>query len=421
MLDVHQAFTGCRPLCCIDMDFDLIIVGAGPAGLCLARALRNTGLRICLVEKQARSALQQPGFDGREIALTHHSATLLQHLGIWSHLGDECIAAIKVALVMNGPQGPGQSRMAISHSLSPKPELGHLVGNHHIRRAAWAANFNTSEPGEAPELRCGESVAQLHTDSQGARVTLDSGQQLTARLVVAADSRHSTTRRHMGINADLHDYGRSMVVTCMTHDKPHHDTAVEWFDQGQTIALLPMNPCPETHRHRSSVVLTLPDHELQPLMALDKEAWGQGLTQRCDHHLGAMQAASTRHAYPLVGVWARRFVAQRFALVGDAAVGMHPVTAHGFNLGLRSVDVLSNAIAAAHQQGKDIAASPLLQAYQQAHRRASRGLFLATHALATLYIKEQPPARLLRHALVRLGEHITPFKKAVAGSLTGLA
>ena len=97
MLDVHQALTGCRPLCCTDMDFDLIIVGAGPAGLCLARALRNTGLRICLVEKQARSALQQPVFDGREIALTHHSAMLLQHLGIWSHLGDECIAAIKVA------------------------------------------------------------------------------------------------------------------------------------------------------------------------------------------------------------------------------------------------------------------------------------------------------------------------------------
>ncbi|MBA4265152.1 MAG: hypothetical protein C0453_08730 [Comamonadaceae bacterium] len=403
------------------MDFDLIIVGAGPAGLCLARALRDTGLRICLIEKQAQSSLQQPAFDGREIALTHHSASLLQQLGIWSHLSGDCIAAIKVALVMNGPQGPGQSRMAISHSLSPKPELGHLVGNHHIRRAAWAASFGATGAGEPPELLCGESVSQLRTDAHGAHVTLESGRQITARLVVAADSRHSTTRRHMGINADLHDYGRSMVVTCMTHDKPHHATAVEWFDQGQTIALLPMNPCPVTQRHRSSVVLTLAEHELQPLMALDDASWGQAMTRRCDHRLGAMQASSTRHTYPLVGVWARRFVAQRFALVGDAAVGMHPVTAHGFNLGLRSVEVLSRAIRAAHQQGQDMAAMPLLQSYQQTHRRASRGLFLATHALATLYIKEQAPARLLRHALVRLGEHITPFKKAVARSLTGLA
>jgi len=403
------------------MDFDLIIVGAGPAGLCLARALRDTGLRICLIEKQAREALQQPAFDGREIALTHHSAMLLQQFGIWSHLGDECIAAIKLALVMNGPQGPGQSSMAISHSLSPKPELGHLVGNHHIRRAAWAANFNTTDPGETPELLFGESVSQLRTDAHGAHVTLESGRQIAARLVVAADSRHSTTRRHMGISADLHDYGRSMVVTCMTHDQPHHATAVEWFDQGQTIALLPMNPCPVSQKHRSSVVLTLAEHELQPLMALEDAAWGQAMTQRCDHRLGAMQAASTRHAYPLVGVWARRFVARRFALVGDAAVGMHPVTAHGFNLGLRSVEALSRAIKAAHQQGRDMAAMSLLQTYQQTHRRASRGLFLATHALATLYVKEQPPAQLLRHALVRLGERITPFKQAVARSLTGLA
>lgn len=402
------------------MDFDLIIVGAGPAGLCLARALRGSGLRLCLVEQQAPAALQQPAFDGREIALTHHSAELLQRLGVWQHLGNGHIAALKVALVMNGPHGTGQSRMAISHTLSPKPELGHLVGNHHIRRAAWLANFGDTAHGGAPELCGGDSVDRLHTDGRGARVTLASGRELTARLVVAADSRHSNTRRSMGISAELHDYGRSMVVCRMTHDQPHHATAWEWFDQGQTLALLPMNPCPATHRHRSSVVLTLPDHELQPLMALDDAAWGDAMARRFQHRLGAMQAASTRHTYPLVGVWARRFVAQRFALVGDAAVGMHPVTAHGFNLGLRSIEALSDALIEAHRQGKDIGASALLQAYQQTHRRASRGLFMATHALATLYTREHPPAWLLRHALVRLGERITPFKRVVAGSLTGL-
>src|SRR5690606_17679045 len=146
---------------------------------------------------------------------------------MWSSLDAAWVAPIKLALVINGAQGPGQSSMAISHRLSPKPELGHLVGNHHIRRAAWAANFHTSAPGKGPELICDDSVSQLHSDQQGARLTLNSGRQLTARLVVAADSRHSTTRRHMGISADLHDYGRSMVVSCMTHDEPHHATAVE--------------------------------------------------------------------------------------------------------------------------------------------------------------------------------------------------
>jgi 2-polyprenyl-6-methoxyphenol hydroxylase-like FAD-dependent oxidoreductase len=133
-----------------------------------------------------------------------------------------------------------------------------------------------------------------------------------------------------------------------------------------------------------------------------------------------MRLCSTRHAYPLVGVWARRLVAQRFAAVGDAAVGMHPVTAHGFNLGLRSIDTLAQLLIHAHQQGQDIASPTLLERYQRTHQRASRGLYLATHALAQLYTREEAPARFVRQALVGLGERFTPFKRAVAASLTGL-
>ncbi len=404
------------------MDFDLIIIGAGPAGLCLARALRGSGLRTCLIEQQTRESLQDPAFDGREIALTQHSAELLRQLGIWPLLGEAHVAPLKDALVLNGGFGPNQARMLISHRLSPRSELGHLVANHHIRRAAFAAALaDTAGDGPPPELRCGEQVVRIHTDAHAAQITLGSGQTLSARLAVAADSRHSSTRRAMGIPADMHDYGRTMLVCNMTHEQPHHATAWEWFDHGQTLALLPMNPCPQTGQHRSSVVLTLASHELQPLLDLDEAAFGQAMTRRFGQQLGAMRLASTRHAYPLVGVWARRLVAQRFAAVGDAAVGMHPVTAHGFNLGLRSIDTLATALIAAHQRGQDIASPALLDRYQQTHQRASRGLYLATHAVATLYTREQTPARWLRHAMVGLGERFTPFKRAMAASLTGLA
>ena len=399
------------------MDFDLIIIGAGPAGLSLARALRGSGLRLCLIEQQPLAALQNPAFDGREIALTQHSAHLLRQLGIWPLLGESNVAPLRDALVLDGGAGPGQQRMTISHQLSPRTELGFLVANHQIRRAVFEAAM---EAGDEPELLCGEQVAQVHADAQGARVTLASGRTLGARLLVAADSRHSSTRRAMGIPADLHDYGRTMLVCNMTHQQPHHQTAWEWFDHGQTLALLPMNPDPASGLPRSSVVLTLPSQALQPLMDLPEAAFNQEMTRRFDHQLGAMQLTSTRHAYPLVGVWARRLVAQRFAVVGDAAVGMHPVTAHGFNLGLRSIETLAPALIQAHQQGQDIASPSLLQRYQRQHQSASRGLYLATHALATLYTREETPARLLRQAMVGLGERFTPFKRAVAASLTGL-
>jgi ubiquinone biosynthesis UbiH/UbiF/VisC/COQ6 family hydroxylase len=403
------------------MNFDLLIVGAGPAGLCLARALRGSGLNIALVEQQSEPALRDPPFDGREIALTQHSAQLLKKLGIWPLLGEAHVAPLKDALVLDGGLGAGQARMRISHALSPQPELGHLVANHHIRRAAFEAAMAPQDAsGAPPTLLCGEQVAHIHTDAHSARLRLASGQMLGAELAVAADSRFSSTRRAMGIAADHHDYGRCMLVCTMAHDMPHHETAWEWFDHGQTLALLPMNPDPASGRPRSSVVLTLPSQQLQPLLDMPEPGFNAAMAERFGHQLGAMSLTSTRHAYPLVGVWPRHLVAQRFAAVGDAAVGMHPVTAHGFNLGLRSIDALSQSLIQAHSSGRDIASPALLERYQRTHQSASRGLYMATHALATLYTREQAPARWLRHAMLRAGERFTPFKRAVAASLTGL-
>lgn len=403
------------------MQHDLLIIGAGPAGLSLARALRASGQRIGLIEQASREALENPAFDGREIALTQRSAQHLRQLGIWPLLGDENIAPLRDALVLDGGAGPGQQRMTISHTLSPRPELGYLVSNHRIRKAAFeAAMMPADANGMPPELHNNSPVTHIHTDAQRASITLANGTTLSAKLVIAADSRHSTTRRAMGIPADLHDYGRTMLVCNMTHEQPHHETAWEWFDHGQTLALLPMNPCPVSGQPRSSVVLTLPHQTLLPLMELTEPEFNTAITQRFAHQLGAMQLSSTRHAYPLVGVWAQRFVAQRFAVVGDAAVGMHPVTAHGFNLGLRSVETLSQLLTTAHQKGQDPAAPELLRRYQTQHRFTSRGLYMATHALATLYSREEAPARWLRRAMLGAGERFTPFKRAVAASLTGL-
>jgi len=167
------------------MESDLLISGAGPAGLCLARALRGSGLRITLIEQQPLAAIAQPAFDGREIALTQHSAELLRQLDLWHRLGSENVAPLKDALVLDGGPGPGQGRMRISHTLSPRSELGHLVANHHIRRAAFeAALAEADASGQPPTLRCGEQVTQVRTDADGAQVALASGATLRARLLV---------------------------------------------------------------------------------------------------------------------------------------------------------------------------------------------------------------------------------------------
>ena len=401
------------------MDYDILISGAGPAGLCLAGSLSGHGLRVGVVEQQPLAAIENPAYDGREIALTQQSAQMLRDLGLWDRIvADEpsAFSPLRDAQVLNGPS---PFAMVIDHQLSQHSELGWLVSNHLIRRAAFQELRAAQHKNQDITLLAGEQVARAHTDASAAHVTLASGKTLSARLLVAADSRFSATRRALGIGADMHDFGRSMLLCTMAHALPHQHVAWEWFGYGQTLALLPMNDDPATGAHRSCVVLTLPHHTLEALQEMDETAFGAELTRRFDNRLGVMQLASTRHLYPLVGVRPHRLVAPRFACVGDAAVGMHPVTAHGFNFGLRGITTLAGELRAAHAAGQDIAAPELLARYERAHRRATLPLYLATTFIARLYTTDHPPARLLRDAALRLAQNFPPFKRMVAATLSG--
>lgn len=406
--------------------FDLLIVGAGPAGLALALQLKPLGLNVALLEQAPVEQLAEPAFDGREIALTQHSAGVLRRLGAWDRLPAQAVSPLRDARVMDGSD---PFAMVISHEDAPRAagggvptELGFLVGNHHIRRALFDTLFPTLDGTDGPQgcvLVAGHAVRGVETGPDQARVTLDDGRVFTADLLVAADSRHSSTRRALGLAADMHDFGRSMLVCTMAHEQPHDHAAWEWFDYGQTLALLPMNDCPETGQHRSSVVLTLPSSDMGRVQNLPEAAFNEELQRRFANRLGRMTLASTRHIYPLVAVYPKRLVGPRLACVGDAACGMHPVTAHGFNLGLRSIESLVQALQRGQRQGRSLADPAVLAAYERAHWADSRPTYLATQWITRLYTHETSPARLVRQAALRLGQRFAPFRRAVAASLTG--
>lgn len=398
------------------MNVDIVIVGAGPSGLCLARSLSGQGLTIAVIEQQSLDAISNPAFDGREIALTQSSASAMKDLGLWQLIEPQAISQLRDAKILDGRS---QFEMLIPHQLSKYQELGWLISNHVIRKAAYDATQEANEINHDITLIPGRKVIKVKTNLPMAGVVLDDETEISAKLVVAADNRFSTTRRMMGIAADMHDFGRNMLVCCMTHDTPHDHIAWEWFDYGQTLALLPMNPDPETGRYRSSVVITVASDEAEELMKLSPEAFSRNAKERFGNRLGEMDLVSTIHSYPLVSVYPKRLVGTRFATVGDAAVGMHPVTAHGFNFGLLGVQKLSKEILGAHRVGKDIGDQALLLRYERTHRLKTKPLFLMTRLITEIYTKESPPAKFLRKALLHVSEKLTPFKKSIALSLTG--
>lgn len=383
------------------MDHDVVVVGGGPAGLALARSLAGSGLSVAVVERQPLAQLADPDSDGREIALTHRSVGVLQALGAWAHLDAADIAPLRAARVLNGGS---PFALSIDPGGAPGDPLGQLVPNHRIRRALFRAAER--QPGLA--LLAGTTVTAVRTDRARATVILADGRMLRARLLVAADSRLSAVRERLGIAAEINRLGRSMMVCRVTHPRDHRGIATEWFDHGQTIAMLPLNGC------LSSAVLTLPSAEIDRLSALDAEALGQEITRRFGARLGPMRVVEPPHVYPLVTTYARHFAATRAALVGDAAVGMHPVTAHGFNLGLQGQATLATLIREAAARGRDIASPLLLRRYEAAHRLASRPLYAATNLLVRLYTDERPGARLARQATLIAGARLPLVRSTVS-------
>lgn len=381
------------------MDTDVAIIGAGPAGLALACALHGSGLSVTLFEKAPEASLAEPAFDGREIALTHRSQTILRELGAWERIPAAEMSPLREAKVINGAS-PLALRFAPGRGGEP---LGRLVPNHLIRRAL----FETMVAEGQARLVAGRSVGGLRLAPGGARLVLDGGEEVAARLVVAADSRFSEARRRAGIGARMLDFGKTMIVARVAHEAPHEGIATEWFAHGQTIAMLPLAG------EVSSVVLTLAPAQAERLMAMAPEAFGAEVARRYEGRLGAMRLVGTRHAYPLVATYAHRFAARRFALLGDAAVGMHPVTAHGFNFGLSGAEVLACEI----RRGGDPGGEAGLARYAAAHRRATLPLFLATNAVARLYTDDRTPARLARAALIGAGALLAPVRQAIVAGL----
>ena len=310
---------------------DVLIVGAGPAGLALACALADAGMSVHVLEQQPLAAIEAPAEDGREIALTHRSRRLMAQLGLWEHLPAAAIAPLREARVLDGERTRALRFAPPPASAEP---LGWLVSNHLIRAAALSALRRRA----GVRLQCDARVVALELGPDRAAVTLADGQRLDAALVVAADSRFSQTRRLAGIGASTRDFGRSVIVACLAHDRPNDGIAWECFRYGNTLAVLPMNG------ERSSVVITAPSDAAPGWLALPEAEFVAAVESQLDARLGSMRLVGTPHHYPLVSVYAHRFAARRFALIGDAAVGMHPVTAHGWNLGLYGVEVLARGL-----------------------------------------------------------------------------
>ena len=384
------------------LDYDVVVAGAGPVGLAFAASMAGTGLRIALVDPQPADVLADPADDGREIALTDRSVGMLTKMGAWARIPACDIAPLRRMQVLNGP-----SRYAMQFGDDEAGGVGRFVPNHQLRRALHAVTCAQA----GVHIEAGVAVRSMQAEDGHAVAGLSDERNFRARLIVAADTRRSALRQQQNIPVALHDYRQRMLVCPVAHPVPHDETATAWFEYGRTLVTLPLNG------GRSSAVLTVGEADAAMLQGMDDVAFGAELTRRYHGRLGPMRPVGKRHAVPVVTAYAQRFVGRRFALLGDAAVGMHPSTAHGFNFGLLGQDALARALRRAVAVGRDVADPVALQRYETTHRGETRLFFLAAEAIMRLYAAgESLPSRLLRDGALRIG-NLAPFRRALTARM----
>lgn len=387
------------------MNFDVTIVGAGPVGLSFARALSDTSLNIAIIDRQTSKSLANPPEDGREIALTHLSKKILTSFGIWQEIDQNEISLIKEAKVINGAS---PYSLHFNHQDTSENTLGHLIPNRLVRAAA----YKVAKESKAIKIITGVGVDSFNIDANKAEIKLSNKEIIHCSLMIAADGRLSGSRRSMGIPSEVKDFGKTVIVCKMEHEKPHSNIAYECFHYGRTLAVLPMVG------NYSSIVITISSDQADAIMKMKDQTFNEDIQTRFNSRLGGMMIVGKKYSYPLYASHASHFHASRFALIGDASVGMHPVTAHGFNLGLRGSKTLATVIEEALSNKLDFASVEILSKYNQKHQRSTRPLYYGTNLLVDLYNSERLTAKVLRRLALRFGNNFWPVKKLIMGQLT---
>lgn len=347
---------------------EVMVVGGGVVGATLALGLHRAGVDVALIERGQRPpAFNATDYDFRVYAISPSSEQLLKRLGVWDAIAARRISPYAGMCVWD--EQPEQSLRFSAASLGVA-RLGHIVESSLLLDALWAG---------LSRVPCylGAAVQEVDFAESAARVTLDNGQQLSTRLVVAAEGRQSPLRELANIECQQWDYPQQAIVCNVVTEHAHQHTAWQRFLPDGPLAFLPLAD------GRSSIVWST--RRAAELMALDDASFLNQLSDAIQHRLGRVTATTHRVSFSLGLLYAQEMARARLALVGDAAHVVHPLAGQGVNLGLADAVALIETVTTAQSQRRDIGGLRVLQRYARARKADALDMLAVTEGLYRAY------------------------------------
>jgi len=393
--------------------YDIVIAGGGMIGTSLALALAPLGLRVAMVEAVARRAPGQPSFDDRSTALSRSTQRMFEAMGLWPDI-------VAASTPIHGIHVSDKGRFGFSH-IDAKEQGVEALGYVVINRVLGGVLQNALYDVEGVDVICPARIVDLELAPDRATVTVADAdgetRVLSCDLLVASDGANSAVREMMGITAQKSDYGQRAVIGNLLPEKDIDFMAYERFTQQGPLAILPVAD------GRAGFVWTVAEDDADRIMALDDDAFLAELQEQFGYRLGSFSRVGKRASYPLVLSKAMRLVATRSVLIGNSAHGLHPVSAQGFNLGMRDVAAIVDCIADGRSADKtfDPGNAALLEQYASWRKSDQKKLVRFTDSLVKLFGSDRRPLRTLRN-IGMLGFDLVPGVRSVFAKHTmGLA
>ena len=366
---------------------DVLVAGGGYVGLSLAVAIKKAAphLAVTVVDGAPEHAWQK---DERAFAIVAAARNLLDVIGVWGEIAPEAEPIRRMVITDSRTADPVRPVFLTFEGAGSGDDgqpFAHMVPNRAVTRSLLRQAETLGIP-----MRWATSAEGFATEQHATTVRLSDGTERQTRLLVACDGVRSKLRDMAGIKTVRFDYGQSGIVTTVEHERPHEGTAEEHFLSAGPFATLPLAG------NRSSLVWTERTEDARRLIESDDLVFEEELERRFGHKLGALKVVGGRRAFPLGLTLARAFVAPRFALAGDAAHGIHPISGQGLNLGFKDVAALAETVVEADRLGLDIGAVSVLERYETWRRFDTVRMGVTTDVLNRLFSNDVTPLRVLR-------------------------